>query len=653
MGGDEAALQSGEGPVALVARQGSELWPAASESYLAWAKSTPRRPNRFRAMVKPAGEPAFQVSEESKDGFPGGIDGNRLVFTEVGRSSNIRLYDLETHVRLPLPDQVNTKSEEWGATISEQWLLFGRVEPAPGRDTYVEKIFLFDLANGTGRELDASSTRSLEPGQVNGDWALWHSCSAKNCSTFRYRISDRTKERITLAQPTFAGSISADGTAYFAASRPACGKEVAFYEYPVDGSAKMLFNLPDGVDIYSSFAYEEGGATKIVFARITCSNVRGDVYGFDVSGAGPPPDVGPEIATGVGTVTYQIGIDHAGRLDDSTLKPPLRELWTTELGEGISYPLVAEGKTFVTVRHDENYPTSIYALDASTGTISWFRELSDEPWANAAYDDGKVFVLTHDGTMQAFDADDGTELWSTDLPDQRSFSSEPTAAGGMVYTTGAGSGATFYAVRQDTGAVVWTKPVASGHHSSPALSASTVFVASEGPQVYALDRTSGAERWHYAGCCSGSGRTPVFHDGYLYNRSGRNQILDASSGEVVGSFDAQFTPAFSGPRGFFFNGSRLVAREVPAGSVEWSFPGDGSLSSPAVVANGYVYIGSTQGHVYALDRENGAVAWRGTVGASILGPDEQNSSDPGTGFGLGRGILLVPHGDQLTAFVNR
>ncbi|HEX2058728.1 MAG TPA: PQQ-binding-like beta-propeller repeat protein [Actinomycetota bacterium] len=646
---------SATAPGPLVASRASEIWPAASDSYLAWAENSRRHPKRFRAMVKPAGGEAFRVSKKGRSGFPGGIDGNRLVIEETGRSSNIRLIDLATRERLRLPDQVNTRADEWAPTISGRWLLFGRVEPAPGRPGELWKVMLFDLESGTGRELGASSRRSLQPGQVNGDWALWHSCGEKNCSTFRYRISTSKRERISLAQPTFSGSIAADGTAYFAASTPKCGKEVAFYEYPLDGSAKLLFKLPGGVDVYSSFAYDDGGATKIVFARITCRNLRGDVYVFDTSRAGPPPDVGPDIATGKGTVAYQVDVAHSGQLGDSTLAPPLRKLWTTELGDGISYPLVADGKVFVTLRAGEDYGTAIYALDASTGTIAWFRELAQTyNWSNAAYDDGKVFVVTYDGTMLALDADDGRELWSTQLPDQWSFSSEPTAADGFVYTGGSGNGGTVYAVRQGDGTVAWrTNTISGGDHSSPALAGNDVYVSYSGPQVYAFDRTSGAQRWRFHGCCTGGGgRTPVYHAGYLYVRSDGNHVLDAATGERIGGFDATLAPAFSGTMGFFFNGSKLVAREVPSGSVEWSFQGDGFLSSAPVVANGHVYVGSGLGHVYALERGSGQVAWRGKVGTGIVGPDEHNVSVPVTGLGLGRGILVVPNGRHLTAFVD-
>jgi outer membrane protein assembly factor BamB len=67
-------------------------------------------------------------------------------------------------------------------------------------------------------------------------------------------------------------------------------------------------------------------------------------------------------------------------------------------------------------------------------------------FVNAAYESGKVFVVNNDGLMKAFDAPTGTLLWSVLLPDQFFFTSPPTAANGIVFTRGAESGGTVYAV---------------------------------------------------------------------------------------------------------------------------------------------------------------------------------------------------------------
>src|SRR5450755_1371924 len=51
--------------------------------------------------------------------------------------------------------------------------------------------------------------------------------------------------------------------------------------------------------------------------------------------------------------------------------------------------------------------------------------------------------------------------------------------------------------------------------------------------------------------------------------------------------------------------------------VKWTFHTHGEvISSPAVVA-GVVYVGSTDGNLYAIDEESGALRWKFATGARI------------------------------------
>src|ERR1700745_291630 len=108
------------------------------------------------------------------------------------------------------------------------------------------------------------------------------------------------------------------------------------------------------------------------------------------------------VASAGPAVAYQIDPAHTGsQLDGPT--PPLTPRWSRDLGGPISYPLIAGGKVFVTVRNptptDGYIGTSIYALDAATGATSWgpINLLGNRPWSNLAYESGRVFALNYDG----------------------------------------------------------------------------------------------------------------------------------------------------------------------------------------------------------------------------------------------------------------
>ncbi len=51
-----------------------------------------------------------------------------------------------------------------------------------------------------------------------------------------------------------------------------------------------------------------------------------------------------------------------------------------------------------------------------------------------------------------------------------------------------------------------------------------------------------------------------------------------------------------------------------------------------------------------LDINTEAVVWRTNVGATIPAPAEGSSAEPLTGLSAGQGLLIVPAGDQLTAY---
>ena len=172
--------------------------------------------------------------------------------------------------------------------------------------------------------------------------------------------------------------------------------------------------------------------------------------------AAPPAQARPGSVSDIDqAVTFQINLTHTGQQTGDTLVPPLTKMWSLAFTGAVSYPLIAEGKAFVTVANSGNYGTKLYALDATSGTELWSKDISGTYyWSNASYDAGKLFVVNFDGLLQAFDAPTGNFLWSVQLPGQYAFSSPPTATQGIVYTGGAGSGGTVYAVNESNGAVL-------------------------------------------------------------------------------------------------------------------------------------------------------------------------------------------------------
>jgi outer membrane protein assembly factor BamB len=362
-------------------------------------------------------------------------------------------------------------------------------------------------------------------------------------------------------------------------------------------------------------------------------------------------------SSGPASVAFQIDPAHTGTTQFTpTFHTPLGRLWQVDLGAEVSYPLIADGMVFVTYANPVSYGTNVIALDESTGQVRWGPVPIQGTyfWSNAAYDDGRIYVVNFDGLMQAFNAGDGSLAWSVLLPYQYAFTSPPTAKDGMVYVGGAGEGGTVYALDDSNGALLWTEAVENGDSSSPALFEEGVYVSYSCPQVYSFDALTGATLWYYSGPCEGGGgRTPVARDGKLYVRdevsTPSGYIFDTATSDLLGRFDAQSVPAIGPELGFFLQEGTLRGIDLASNDVQWSFAGDGHIEAAPIVIDDTVLIGSASGNLYALNAQSGTVTWQTQVGAPILGPDEYNAILR-TGLGAGDGIVVVPASNLLTAY---
>lgn len=356
---------------------------------------------------------------------------------------------------------------------------------------------------------------------------------------------------------------------------------------------------------------------------------------------------------------FQIDATHTGATTSATLTPPLKQRWVVNFGQPISYPLIADGRVFVTVRNASFQGTTLFALNAANGATLWSSNLAGSfAISGACYENGRVFAVNGSGLLRAFDAATGNVVWSALLPGQFMFSSQPTVHNGVVYTSGSGSGGTVYAVDANNGALLWTRSVMNGDHSSPAVGSDGVYVSYACPNVYKLNPATGAVIWHFApGCSGGGGKTPALFNNRLYVRDSAGTIHDSFTGALIGNFIAKNTPVFSGTRGFFLEGPNgfgsfgtLRGRDVDTNAVLWSFAGDGTLQSAVLAVNDNVYVGSASGKLYAVNAATGAQVWVTQAGTSIPFVDEHNVSQPVTSFASGEGLLVVPTSTTLVAY---
>ncbi len=288
----------------------------------------------------------------------------------------------------------------------------------------------------------------------------------------------------------------------------------------------------------------------------------------------------------------------------------------------------------------------VYALDERSGTLRWKFATRGRIASSPAVADGRVYFGSFDSNFYALDAASGALLWKFATEGERRFSgrhlhgaepaaeimpdpfdvflSSPAVAGGRVYF-GSGDGSV-YALDAATGTVSWKFHTGNVVHASPAIANGTLYVGSWDSYFYALDAASGRERWRFK-----TGEDPAINnqvgvqssavvaDGVVYFgcRDSHLYALDAATGARRWAFSSGDSWVISSPAvrdGKVYlatSDSALVqALDARTGTSifsldfkHWPF-----FSSPTLAGN-FLYIGSHQGKLLAIDLATGKLAW--------------------------------------------
>lgn len=286
---------------------------------------------------------------------------------------------------------------------------------------------------------------------------------------------------------------------------------------------------------------------------------------------------------------------------------PRNEMMPDPFDVYLSSPAVSNGVVYVG-SGDHN----IYAIDASSGTLRWKFGTGDVVHASPAVADGTVYVGSWDRYFYALDAKTGALQWKFATGDDRKIYNQvgiagsATVANGKVYFGCRDSH--LYALNAHTGSLVWSHDEhGSWVIASPAVFGNDVFyTTSDERTFFALNAATGAERFHvrYGSYAFSS---PAIAGGVAYfgTFDGRLYGIDVSKGNVVARFSTDASRR------------NLAAHLLPDGSLNlkpyYSDPTLdgivaglsrvyelGSIAASPVIADGVLYIGSTEGVLYAI-----------------------------------------------------
>jgi outer membrane protein assembly factor BamB len=256
---------------------------------------------------------------------------------------------------------------------------------------------------------------------------------------------------------------------------------------------------------------------------------------------------------------------------------------------------------------------NIYALSAASGKLIWKFKTGDVVHASPAIADGTLFIGSWDSYFYALDAATGKEKWrfktgeDPDIHNQIGIQSSASVVDGIVYFGCRDSN--FYAVDAKTGQKKWAF---SNHGSwvigSPAVTNGTVYFAtSDSSMFYALDASNGAPVFslQFQGWPMFSSPAIAGNMIYIGSHSGKLFAINRTSQKLAWTFQtnaseqngptytkADGTPNYEAAFASAFYDDMIVGVEkmMSVGAI---------LSSPVVVDQ-VIYVGSSDGNLYAL-----------------------------------------------------
>lgn len=318
------------------------------------------------------------------------------------------------------------------------------------------------------------------------------------------------------------------------------------------------------------------------------------------------------------------------------IRPPLTLSWKTELKNRrvmLSSPLVKDKMLYLAVQNEKELGGSIVAMNAVTGKI--MKTTPTRLWVNhtpAIYQQ-TLFAVDMGGRIYAYSLPGLNRRWSYDLDDGLShwIYSAPVVENGRVY---AGNAGRFVCLDTETGKLIWNKVYGVDWVSSwvsPSMANDTLFFGAiwNEESCYAVDIKSSDMIWNFKTLGLQTAPVPFENTLYISDVTGELIALDINSGQEIWSIQPDkswslTTPVISNGMVIAATGRGTVfAADTATGAIRWQVnAGEGifrmspyrasnaTIFSSPVVSGKIVYIGGSDGNLYAIDILTGIIIWK-------------------------------------------
>lgn len=337
---------------------------------------------------------------------------------------------------------------------------------------------------------------------------------------------------------------------------------------------------------------------------------------------------------------------HTGVAEAIGNSNPLKNLkpaWQYSLYASVSASPVVAGNQLLVAAENGN----LYSFGLANKDLQWLYHTEAGIASTPAVANGLVYFLSRDGFFYALEQASGKLVWrfATQgegrfgivggyglpasmgvVPDPWDFYlSSPLVQDGKVYF--GSSDHNVYALDAASGALVWSFAADDSIHSSPTYANNKIFIGTWGSKLYALNAQTGTELWRFQGGIDydygvmlGMAASPTVdernvyigsRDGsfYAFKQDGNGTPLwryDAAGSWVLSTaaVDDKTVYFATSDTGLFVAVDKHTGVERYRSATRvWSY------TSPILVQNRFVVVGTMAGELYAFDKTTGKKLW--------------------------------------------
>ena len=307
-------------------------------------------------------------------------------------------------------------------------------------------------------------------------------------------------------------------------------------------------------------------------------------------------------------------------------------------------PIIAGQKVFVATTDDNvSLNTFICAFDFNSGKLLWKFPTANSVKNTIAYENGIVIAQDAACNLSALDAESGKLLWKQYI----NLNSYPYLTEGVTVDKGiayAGIGAGLSAYDLKTGQTTWTNKdwkQREGATTTLTVAGNVLVSGTQWGGLYGNDVRTGKQLWKLSDNGLGNrGASPVYKDGKLWIISSKSFFtIEPQTGKVLqqkelsANLDVTSTPLVTeqeiifgtADRGVFaldkstlFNKWKAETSPSLVYTAPYSSTPQAGVETSPVASQGVVYIGASDGYLYAIDQATGIIKEKYNLGAPVF-----------------------------------